>query len=140
MIVRVSMVMVMTVIAFVVMMAIVLATAGVFLYGQFRNTLDAQISDGLRLQVADSRIGKKLVNNTRFPKANSYHRCRVYSRSQVNEFYKMGCQEKKLHLGSRPVDRVRDFYVQSHPKTTMPTPGIAAQGERYWADAPIPSW
>jgi two-component system, OmpR family, sensor kinase len=40
-------------IAFVAMMATVLATAGVFLYGQFRNTLDAQISDGLQLQAAD---------------------------------------------------------------------------------------
>jgi heavy metal sensor kinase len=40
-------------IAFVAMMTTVLATAGVFLYGQFRNTLNAQISDGLRLQAAD---------------------------------------------------------------------------------------
>jgi two-component system, OmpR family, sensor kinase len=40
-------------IAFVVMMAIVLATAGAFLYRQFGNTLDAQISDGLRGQAAD---------------------------------------------------------------------------------------
>jgi heavy metal sensor kinase len=40
-------------IAFVAMMATVLAGAGVFLYAQFRSTLDAQISDGLRLQAAD---------------------------------------------------------------------------------------
>lgn len=40
-------------VAFVAMMAIVLAAAGVFLYAQFRNTLDAQISDALHLQAAD---------------------------------------------------------------------------------------
>jgi two-component system, OmpR family, sensor kinase len=39
--------------AFVAMMLTVLATAGVFLYAQFRSTLDAQINDGLRLQAAD---------------------------------------------------------------------------------------
>jgi hypothetical protein len=27
--------------------------------------------------------------------------------------------------------RVRDFQLQSQPKTTMPTSGVAAQGERY---------
>jgi two-component system, OmpR family, sensor kinase len=40
-------------IAFVAMMTTVLAAAGVFLYAQFRSTIDAQISDGLRLQAAD---------------------------------------------------------------------------------------
>jgi two-component system OmpR family sensor kinase len=40
-------------IAFVAMMVIVLAVAGVFLYAQFRSTLDAQISGALRLEAAD---------------------------------------------------------------------------------------
>jgi two-component system OmpR family sensor kinase len=40
-------------IAFVAMMAAVLATAGLFLYGQFRSTVDAQIDDALHLQAAD---------------------------------------------------------------------------------------
>jgi two-component system OmpR family sensor kinase len=40
-------------IAFATMMATVLAAAGVFLYAQFRSTVDAQISDALRLEVAD---------------------------------------------------------------------------------------
>jgi heavy metal sensor kinase len=40
-------------IAFVAMMATVLAAAGVFLYAQFRSTLDAQINDALHLQAAD---------------------------------------------------------------------------------------
>jgi two-component system OmpR family sensor kinase len=39
-------------IAFVAMMATVLAAAGVFLYAQFRSTLDAQIRDGLHQQAA----------------------------------------------------------------------------------------
>ncbi|MCW3064819.1 MAG: integral rane sensor signal transduction histidine kinase [Solirubrobacterales bacterium] len=40
-------------IASVAMMATVLAIAGVFLYAQFRSTLDAQIGDALHLQAAD---------------------------------------------------------------------------------------
>ncbi|HWE10926.1 MAG TPA: ATP-binding protein [Solirubrobacteraceae bacterium] len=40
-------------IAFVAMMALVLAGAGVFVYGQFATTLEAEINDGLRLQAAD---------------------------------------------------------------------------------------
>jgi heavy metal sensor kinase len=40
-------------IAFVAMMATVLAAAGLFLYGQFSSTLDAQVNDALRLQAAD---------------------------------------------------------------------------------------
>jgi len=40
-------------IAFVAMMATVLAAAGVFLYAQFRSTLDAQLSNALQLQAAD---------------------------------------------------------------------------------------
>jgi signal transduction histidine kinase len=40
-------------IAFVVMMATVLAVAGLFLYVQFRSTLDAEINDALRQQAAD---------------------------------------------------------------------------------------
>jgi two-component system, OmpR family, sensor kinase len=40
-------------IVFVAMMATVLAAAGVFLYAQFRSTLDAQIRGALRLQAAD---------------------------------------------------------------------------------------
>jgi heavy metal sensor kinase len=41
-------------IAFVAMMATVLAAAGVFLFVRFRSTLDAQVSDGLRLEAADA--------------------------------------------------------------------------------------
>jgi two-component system, OmpR family, sensor kinase len=40
-------------IAFMVMMATVLAAAGVFLYAQFRGTLNAQTNDDLHQQVAD---------------------------------------------------------------------------------------
>jgi heavy metal sensor kinase len=40
-------------IAFVAMMATVLAAAGVFLYVQFRDTLDAQIDNALHVQAAD---------------------------------------------------------------------------------------
>jgi two-component system OmpR family sensor kinase len=40
-------------IAFVAMMATVLAAAGVFLYAQFRSTVDAQIDSALHLQAAD---------------------------------------------------------------------------------------
>jgi two-component system OmpR family sensor kinase len=40
-------------IVFVSMMTAVLAAAGVFLYAQFRKTLDAQITDALRQQTAD---------------------------------------------------------------------------------------
>lgn len=41
-------------IAFVAMMATVLAAAGVFLYAQFRSTLDAQLVNALHLQAADA--------------------------------------------------------------------------------------
>jgi heavy metal sensor kinase len=40
-------------IAFVAMMALVLAGAGLFVYAQFGSTLEAEITDGLRLQAAD---------------------------------------------------------------------------------------
>jgi heavy metal sensor kinase len=61
-------------IAFVAMMALVLGGAGLFVYAQFGSTLEAEISDGLRLEAADvgalvARGHAKAVEQTTNPLA-----------------------------------------------------------------------